>query len=251
MRLKDRVAIITGAARGIGATFAKGFAQEGAKVIVCDIREEAASEVVDEIRSAGNTALSVGTDVTKAAEIDAMVNKTIERFGRIDILINNASIFLEIPIRSILEIAEEEWDRVLDVNLKGVFLCSKAVFPLMKKQGKGKIINIHSSTVYHGGNGRLHYVSSKSGVIGFTRALAREAGKMGINVNTLTPGSTITEGTTSVYSEEVLKKKVQGRCIERLAMPKDLLGAAIFLASDDSDFMTGQSIVVDGGKIML
>lgn len=256
MRLEDRVAIITGAARGIGAELARGFAKEGAKVIISDIREDEAKKVAESLNKFEEVAIAVCVDVSKMSMIEEMVKITESKFGKVDILINNASLFADVPLRTCEEIPEEEWDRVMAINLKGVFLCAKAVLPLMKRQKYGKIVNIHSSTVYDGGvyggsRGRLSYVSSKAGIVGFTRALAREVGDYGINVNALTPGSTVTEITKGLYSEELLLKKAAGRCIKRLQTPEDLLGPAIFLSSSDSDFITGHSIVVDGGRTMI
>lgn len=255
VRLKEKVVIITGSGTGIGAELVKGFAKEGAHVVVVDNKEKEAKQVADSINRDGLRAIAIHTDVSDVESVQKMVKTTMNEYNKIDVLLNNASLSVDIPLSSFYDIAEEEWDRVFAVNLKGVFLCCKEVYPIMKEQKKGKIINIHSSTVYHGGNwgkkGRLHYVASKAGVVGLTRGLARELGACGINVNSLTPGSTLTEARTKAYPQEMLDKKIKGRCIERQAEPKDLLGAAIFLASSDSDFMTGQSMVVDGGKVML
>lgn len=255
MRLKNKVAIITGAARGIGATLAKGLAHEGAKIVIADIKEKEANQIAASIRNSGGEALASFTDVCNSSSVETMVINTINEFDTIDILINNAALFADIPHRSCEDIPEEEWDSVMAVNLKGAFLCVRAVLPHMKKQKKGKIINIHSSSVYDGGvyegsKGRTSYVSSKAGIVGFTRALAKEVGNYGINVNALTPGSTVTEITKHLYSEELLQQKAAGRCIKRLQTPEDLIGPAIFLASSDSDFITGHSIVVDGGRTM-
>jgi len=180
-----------------------------------------------------------------------MAQKTIERFGRIDILINNAAIFANLGKKPFFEISEEEWDEVMRINLKGVFLCCKAVYPHMKKQGKGKIINVSSSTFFMGVPYFLHYVSSKGGVIALTRALAREVGDDGICVNAIVPGLTISDAVRGnpMYPEEYLRVAASNRCFKRDELPEDLTGTVVFLASDDSDFITGQTIVVDGGSV--
>ncbi len=179
-----------------------------------------------------------------------MAQKTVERFGRIDILINNAAFGSSIVKKSFHQISAEEWDTVIGVNLKGPFLCSKAVYPQMKKQHKGKIINVSSGTFFKGLPRFLHYVTSKGGVIGFTRALAQEVGDDGICVNTIVPGYTETEilKEKPLDPEGVIKAIVASRCIKRTETPEDLTGTIIFLASDDSDFITGQAIIVDGGS---
>ena len=181
-----------------------------------------------------------------------MAAATIERFGQIDILVNNAAIFATIPMNrgGIETIDPKEWDRLMAVNLKGLFFCSRAVLPAMRARKSGKIINISSSTVFSGSAGRIHYVTSKAGVIGFTRTLAREAGEDNIQVNAIAPGSTLSEENPT---EEILRFRrlqVQGRALRRIQMPQDLVGAVLFLASGLSDFMTGQTLSVDGGAAM-
>ena len=178
--------------------------------------------------------------------------KTAERFGTVDILINNAAIFETVPMSRVgfMELEEEEWDRLLAVNLKGPWLCARAVFPHMKERGSGKIINIASGTVFGGGGSRPHYVASKAGIIGLTRNLAREIGKFGINVNTLAPGSTLTDDLPEGADVEMRERAAQGRALKRVETPEDLVGAAIFLSSSDSDFITGQLVNVDGGSTM-
>jgi 3-oxoacyl-[acyl-carrier protein] reductase len=179
-----------------------------------------------------------------------MVQATLDRFGTIDVLINNASLMSVLPRRSWLEIPVEEWDRVMAVNLRGMFLSCRAAFPAMKAQQRGKIVNISSSRVWGGAPNRLHYTTSKAGVIGFTRALAREVGEFGITVNALTPGMTQSETQVASSSGNYLASRVAGRAIERVQVPADLVGAVMFLSSPASDFMTGQTVNVDGGKSM-
>ncbi|HZU05522.1 MAG TPA: 3-oxoacyl-ACP reductase family protein [Chloroflexota bacterium] len=250
MRLQGRVAIVTGGGHGIGRAYALGLAREGARVAIAELDAPAAERVAEEIRRAGGEALAVPTDVSSEESTRAMARRTAEHFGGIDILVNNASIFATVPMSRVgfEEITVEEWDRLMAVNLKGPWLCCRAVVPYMRQRGKGKIINIASGTVLDGGGGtRAHYVASKAGVVGLTRTLAWELGKDNICVNTLAPGSTLSEENPT---EEVLRfrqSRVGSRALQRVQLPEDLVGTVIFLASDDSDFITGQMIVVDGG----
>lgn len=246
MRLKDKVAIVTGAARHIGALYAKRLAAEGARVVIADILD--GERIVREIASAGGEAVALKIDVSKEEDTLRMAEETVERFGRIDILVNNAAIFLGIRRRPFHEISAAEWDQVSAVNIKGPFLCAKAVFPQMKKQLSGKIINISSTTALQGTPLFLHYVASKAAVIGITRALAREVGAYGICVNAIAPGLIHHEGMNA--PKEFTEFQLKARSIQRLEAPEDLIGAIIYLASPDSDFVTGQTIVVDGGSVL-
>ena len=248
MRLKDKVAIVTGAARGIGAAFAIGFGKEGAKVVIGDIRD--GSHTVAAIEKAGGQALYVKTDVTRQDQCDALAKAAVERFGSIDILINNAGTL--VTIKPFMEVTTEEWMQVMATNTLGPFHCVKAVFPFMKDKG-GKIINVSSGTVFEGVPGLPHYISSKGAVMAFTRGMARELGDYKINVNAIAPGFTHSEGGDefdrnkrfpSVPLDEV---QIPMRCIKRPAYPQDLVGTAIYLASEDSQMITGQLIVHDGG----
>ncbi len=250
MRLKGRVAIITGAARGLGRAYAIRLAREGAKVVIADILD--GKETVDAVIATGGEALYVKTDVTSEESTQELARKTVERFGSIDILVNNAAIFADIVKKPFWEIPAAEWDKVMAVNLKGPFLCAKAVYPQMKKQGKGKIINVASGTFYKGLPNFLHYVVSKGGNVAITRSMAREAGDAGINVNTIAPGYTETEILKAhpQDSPDVIKMSAATRCIKRPETPDDLTGTIVFLSSDDSDFITGQTIVVDGGSAL-
>jgi len=250
MKLKDRVAIVTGGGVGIGRAFCLGLANEGAKVVAADINFEGAQGVVKELEQQGKEALALKTDVTDEKSTQEMAQKTIERFGRIDILINNAALFTALgPSRPWDTIEVDEWDRVMAINLKGLFLCSKAVVPHMKAQGKGKIISISSGLALRGAVGKLHYVTSKAGVLGFTRGLARELAGQNISVNSLALGQTLSEGLknrSDVTPESIERLKAQ-RCIQKEMYPEDVVGTAVFLASDDSDFICGETIVIDGG----
>jgi len=250
MKLKDRVAVVTGAAQGIGKIYALCLAQEGAKVVIADILD--GNGVVQEITSKGGEALALNVDVSDEKSTEEMAQKTIESFGRIDILINNAAVFATLETKPFFEITPKEWDNVMRVNVKGPFLCVKAVYPQMKKQGKGKIINIASGVFFKGLPFFLHYVTSKGGVIGFTRALAREVGDDGICVNAVAPGYTVTEvmSEDSIHNEAFINAVVKSRCFKRHEVAEDLTGSIVFLSSDDSDFITGQTIVIDGGATM-
>ena len=254
MKLRDRVAIVTGGGIGIGKAYSFAFADEGAKVVVADIDFEAAQAVAGEIEQKGGEALPLNTDVASPESTFEMAEKTVERFGKIDILVNNAALFAALgPGKPWDQIDVEEWDKVMAVNLKGLFLCSKAVVRYMKAQGKGRIINISSGTAYRGSVGRLHYVTSKAGVLGFTRGLARELAGQGINVNSIAVGSTLSEGVVArgdMTADKVERMKA-ARCVKKELYPKDLVGTVIFLSSDESEFICGQTIVVDGGTVFV
>ncbi len=245
-----RSVVITGGGKGIGKVYAEEFAKAGARIVAADIDVEAAKNVAATLNAAGFEAVGIGVDVASEEATKAMAQATVDHFGTIDVLINNASLMSVLPRRSWLEIPVEEWDQVMAVNLRGMFLASRAAFPAMKKQRRGKIVNISSSRIWEGLPNRLHYTTSKAGVIGFTRALAREVGEFGITVNALTPGLTQSETQVASSSGNYLASGVAGRAIERVQVPADLVGAVMFLSSAASDFMTGQTINVDGGKAM-
>jgi 3-oxoacyl-[acyl-carrier protein] reductase len=248
--LAGRVVVITGGGKGIGKVYAREFARAGARVVAADIDGAAADAVAGEIAAQGGEALALTTDIADPHSTEAMAAAAVQRFGTIDVLVNNASLMSVLARRSWLEIPLEEWDRVMAVNLRGMFLSCRAVFPAMKAQARGKIVNISSSRVWEGTPNRLHYTTSKAGVIGFTRALAREVGEFGITVNAVTPGMTQSETQVASSSSNYLSTRMAGRAIERAQYPEDLVGAVMFLASPASDFMTGQTINVDGGKAM-
>jgi 3-oxoacyl-[acyl-carrier protein] reductase len=251
MRLKDKVAIVTGGGVGIGKAYAHGLAKEGAKVVVADIQDVEAKKVAADIKQSGGEAMAVAVDVTSFAKTQVMAQAALEAYGRIDILVNNAGLYSALKKKNFMNIDSDEWDRVMAVNVKGLFHCVKAVYPAMKQQGKGKIINISSGTILSGTPMFLHYVSSKAAVVGFTRALAREVGGDNISVNSIMPGLTISgSNQEGVMTPEQLADRRKRRAFQRDQYPQDLVGTVIFLSSDDSDFMTGQSISVDGGMNM-
>jgi NAD(P)-dependent dehydrogenase (short-subunit alcohol dehydrogenase family) len=245
MRLGGRVAIVTGGARHIGAAYCRKLAAEGAAIVIADILD--GELVAEEIRSRNGRALALQIDVSKEEDTIRMAAETVKAFGRIDILVNNAAIFINIQRHPFYEITSDEWDRVAAVNIKGPFLCAKAVFPQMKEQKYGKIINISSSTAYWGTPNFLHYVASKAALIGMTRSLAREVGEYGICVNAIAPGLVEHEGQNA--PKALTELQLKARSIKRLETPEDLMGTLVFLCSSDSDFMTGQAIVVDGGSV--
>ena len=245
MRLSDRVVIVTGGARGIGRAYCLGVAAEGARVVVADVADP--KPTVADIEARGAQALAVACDVSREADTQRLATETLARFGRIDVLVNNAALYGTLKRRPFMEIPVEEWDRVMAVNLHGLFLCARAVFPAMRAQGKGKIVNIASSTFFKGVPDYIHYTTSKGGVVGFTRSLARELGPFGIRVNAIAPGFTLSGENEKNISEERKRANVEARMLKRAQMPEDLVGTLVFLASDDSDFMSGQTMLVDGG----
>jgi NAD(P)-dependent dehydrogenase (short-subunit alcohol dehydrogenase family) len=249
-RVEGRVCIVTGAAQGIGATYAKSLAGEGAKVVVSDIDD--ASAVADEIRASGGDALALRSDVADWDSCQEMVAKTVEAFGRLDVLINNAAIFGKLERASIDEISPELFDRVMKVNVGGTFLCTKAAVPVMREQRYGKIVNISTSRIFAGLPFYLHYDASKGAVFGMTRAMAKELGDDGIRVNAIAPGSTMSENVKARtdWRDGGPAAKLAGRSLKRLQEPDDLIGACIFFASAESDFVTGQTLVIDGGGAM-
>ena len=249
-RLDNKVAVVTGASRGIGATLAKAFASEGAKVVVTDITDVGAC--VDAIKAAGGQAIGHKVDVTNNDDIAAMVKAAEAAFGPIELLLNNAGLFAKIQLKPFWEITEDEWDMVMRVNVRGGFQMVKGVLPSMRKAGRGKIVNISSGTVFHGGQGHTHYVTSKGGVIAMTRSLARELTGTNITVNCVTPGFTESDGVRENPSLHVARAPtLAGRIVKRDMVPDDLVGAIVFLMAPDSDFMTGQTLNVDGGRFMI
>ena len=246
MRLAGKVAIVTGGARHIGARYCRHLAAQGAAVAIADILD--GNAVVEEIKTAGGNAIALKIDVSNEQETMRMASETMKAFGRIDILINNAAIFINLQRHPFYEITAEEWDKVAAVNIKGPFLCAKAVFPQMREQRSGKIINIASSTAFWGTPNFLHYVASKAALIGMTRSLAREVGEFGICVNAIAPGLVEHEGQNA--PKALTELQLKERSIKRLQTPEDLLGALTYLSSSDSDFVTGQTIVIDGGSVL-
>lgn len=246
MKLTDKVAIVTGAARGLGRIFSIALAREGAKIMAIDIAD--LEGTVREVESLGGIAKGFRADVSDEEDSLKIAEETHKSFGRIDILVNNAAIIYGLIRKPFFEIDPNEWDKVMTVNVKGPWLCTRAVFPYMKQQGKGKIINLSSETFFTGSHGFVHYVASKGGVVGLTRALAIELGPHNITINAIAPGFTDTESSRSIA--DVTQYDVSRTPLNRLEQPEDLVGAVIFLASDESDFITGQTLLVDGGRVM-
>lgn len=251
-RLEGRVAIVTGGGHGIGKAYAERLASEGARIVIAEIDEQAAMAVARELTAAGHEAIGLRTDVSDSASVEQMAAAAIGRFGRIDVLVNNAAIFATVPMsRSPFDkITVDEWDRMMSVNLKGAWLASCAVIPQMRAQNYGKIINISSGTALKGSPSRIHYVTSKAGILGFTKTLANEVGKDNICVNCVAPGSTLSEENPD---DDIIRNRTQAintRALKRVQTPEDLTGAVLFFASADSDFITGQTLVVDGGSCL-
>ena len=249
--LTGRVIIVTGGGTGIGKVYSQCLAQAGARVVIADIRGEDAFRIAEELRSAGREATALETDITLEESTARMAATAVKAYGRIDGLVNNAGLMSQLARRPWYQIPVAEWDRVMAVNLRGMFLSCLAVYPQMKKQQSGSIVNISSSSALEGTPGRLHYRTSKAGVIGFTRALARELGAENIRANALSPGMTLSDTQVASSDPAYVQKSAEGRSIPRPQVPDDLVGAAMFLLSDASAFMTGQTLNVDGGKYML
>jgi len=248
-RLAGRTAIVTGGARGIGRHYSQALAAHGAEVMVADIVDGAALAAEIAAKHGDNAAASMMFDVSDEAQVKALVAKTLERFGKIDILVNNAALYAPLPTLKVSEIDVELWDRVMAVNVRGPFLMVKHVAPHMIARKYGKIINIGSGTVARGIPNFSHYVTSKGAVTAFTRAISRELGQYGICVNTLAPGYTLSDTglTNAVHVAQSRQPAIERRAIKRDEYPEDLLGTLIYLASSDSDFVTGQVLAVDGG----
>lgn len=246
-RLKNRVAIVTGAGQGIGRALALGLAGEGAEVVVADVNDENAASVKREIEASGGTALATNTDVSKEDSVQDMVDESLREFGKVDILINNAGIF---PVSSVEEMNEEDWDRVIGTNLVGAFLCSRAVAGKFLQQGSGRIISMTSGRAFQGAKNAAHYASSKAGIIGFSKSLALELAPRQITVNVICPGITDTAQPRGHQTEEQIYAQAQKIPLGRIGQPEDLVGTAVFLASDAAAFITGQTVIVNGGSIM-
>lgn len=249
-RLEDRVAIVTGAAQGIGAAFALALAREGARVVVCDRADP--GPTVAAIERAGEIAAGVVADVTRREDCERMVATAIARFGTVHVLVNNAAAFSILKRGSFLAIANEDWDAAMAVNVRGPFLCAKAVVPEMRRNRYGKIVNITTGMVLMGVPMFLHYVASKGALDGMTRALAREVGEDGIRVNAIAPGFTMSASMEAQRAElaDTIDRTLANRTIKRDQLPADLVGAMLYLVSSESDFVIGQTLVVDGVYFM-
>ncbi|HQA22553.1 MAG TPA: 3-oxoacyl-ACP reductase family protein [Rhodoglobus sp.] len=246
---ESRVVLITGAGGGLGRAFAEGFAAQGDRVVVADIDGPGAERTVEVLVGRGAEALAVTVDVTSAESVRAMVDSLIARFGRLDVVVNNAAIYATLTRTPFTDIDPAEWDRVMGVNAKGTWLVSAAAFPHLTSPG-GRIINIASATVMSGSPLWMHYVASKAAVIGMTRVMAREVGAAGVTVNAIAPGFTLTEASLGLL-EDAETYGVDRGTIKRAGQPDDIVGTALFLASDQAGYLTGQTIVVDGGKQFL
>lgn len=252
MDLTGKVVIVTGGAHGIGVHYCLAFGQAGSNVVVADIDGEGAQEVAQRIKADGGSAIAARVDVSDHPSVLAMVEAAKSAYGRVDVLVNNAAVFATVPMSRgrFDEIEEAEFDRMLDVNVKGVWNCCRAVVPAMEENGTGSIINISSAVALFGPPGRIHYVASKGAVMAMTKTLAREIGPMGIRVNTVMPGSTLSEKDPTPQILAFRQRAAGERAIPRVETPDDIVGAVLFFASEHSSFITGQILVVDGGREM-
>jgi NAD(P)-dependent dehydrogenase (short-subunit alcohol dehydrogenase family) len=243
-QLDGKVAIVTGAAQGIGRALADGLAREGARIVVADLRG------AEDAAAAYPGGLGLTVDVASEEDVQRLVDETVGRLGGVDVLVNNAGLYASLAMRPFDQIPLEEWRQVMDVNVASMFLTCRAVVPVMRGRGGGKIVNISSGTPFRGVPFLLHYVTSKGAIVAFTRALAKELGKDGIHVNCVAPGFTMSDGVKQ-HPEVVDKLRdvsVAARTIQRDQVPEDVVGAVVYLASPAADFVTGQTIVIDGGQ---
>jgi NAD(P)-dependent dehydrogenase (short-subunit alcohol dehydrogenase family) len=249
MRLEHKVAIVTGGANGIGEAYSRGMAEEGASVVIVDIDMKKGKQVASEIEKAGGKALCVQTDVSKKRDAEKMIETTVEHFGSVDVLVNNAGILFTAPVE---ETTEEMWDKLLAVNVKGLFFCSQAAVVQMKKQKSGKIINISSIAAIGAQDGICAYSSTKGAVLTMTKVFALELAPSNIQVNAVLPGTTNTGmAEAAMANPEWTRQITSGIPMKRLGETKDLLGAVLYFASSDSDYCTGQTLIVDGGYSMI
>ena len=247
-KLDGRVAIVTGGGRGLGKAFCMGLAAEGAKILAATNEPVGLDQTIEEVRQSGTEGESLLVDVTSDDDMKKMARYAMDRFGRIDILINNAAMYYGLGRKPFHAISGDEWDAVMAVNVKGLWLTTKAVYPYMSEAGKGKIINLASEVFFTGSHGFAHYVATKGAVVGLTRALAVELGPDNICVNAVAPGFTDTEGSRTIA--DVTTYDTFKTPLKRLGTAEDIVGVAVFLSSDAADFITGQTILVDGGRAM-
>ena len=246
MRLKDKVALITGGARGIGQAIAMAFAKEGADIVVADVNLEVAQKTASEIESLGRKALALEMDVTNYEKVEEGINKILDKMGKVDILVNNAGITKD---NLLLRMSQADWDAVINVNLKGTFNCIKAVSRPMVKQRSGRIISIASIIGLMGNPGQANYAASKAGIIALTKTVAKELASRNINANAVAPGFIQTEMTAKL-PEDIKKKMLEAIPLAKLGTPQDVANVCLFLASDESSYITGQTITIDGGMVM-
>lgn len=243
-QLEGKVAIVTGAAQGIGRAIADGLSREGARIVVADLQQ------AEETAAAYPDGVGLTVDVASEEDVERMVREAVDRCGAVDVLVNNAGLYASLEMRAFTEIPLEEWRRVMDVNVASMFLTCRAVVPAMRERGGGKIVNISSGTPFRGVPFLLHYVTSKGAIVAFTRALAKELGKDSIHVNCVAPGFTMSDG-VKAHPEVVEKLRdvsVAARTIQRDQVPEDVVGAVVFLCTPAADFITGQTMVIDGGQ---
>lgn len=247
-RLQGKTIVVTGGGRGLGRAFAERIAQEGANVVIAEIEAELGEQTAEALRTAGTDAIALPTDISNAQSLAQLAETIKARWGAVDGLVNNAAIASGVGGKRFDEISEEAFDRVMAVNVRGTWLAIKALVPLMRERGKGKIVNIASDTALWGAPVLLHYVASKGAIIAMTRSLARELGDYNIAINTIAPGLTLTEATETVAPARH-QLYIEGRAIKRQQLPEDVTGAVVFLLSDDADFITGQTLPVNGGFV--
>lgn len=248
MRLQGKVAVVTGGAQGIGRAIALGLGREGAKVVIADLQADKAKGVAAELEALGSEALAVEVNVASESSVKQLASETFNRFGRVDVLVNDAGIYLKAPV---VEITEENWDRTINVNLGGNFFCCRAFIPSMRKQKSGRIISVASGIAHYGAKEFAPYAASKAAIIGFVKSLAREVGHDGITVNALCPGAANTAMPRTHRSEEELMQRLRSNPLGHVLEPEDFVGPVVFLASAAASYITGQSINVNCGSYMI
>ncbi len=252
MSFANKVVVITGAARGLGRRYAEAFAAEGARVAISDVRN--CTEALEALRSTGAAVIAAETDVTSLESCKDLAAKTMDQFGRIDILINNAALYGSLTFAPFEQLDEAEWDRVMAVNVKGLWNMCRAVMPSMREQKSGAIVNVSSLAATYGMPNGLHYTTSKAAVIGLTRGLAREVGRWGVRVNSVAPNVVNTEATSEVFGDKrdkVIDVTLSQQALRKPLEPDDIVGTVMFLAGDHSRMTTGQTVMVDGGTVLL